>query len=945
MRNKGVLVAGLAGAALFSAKVASAVPPPAGTVIGNVATATYYDENNNQYTSTSNLVQTTVKAVYAVDVTAQVPSVDATPGQILNIPFTVTNNGNAPDNFTLNATSTSDYVTIEGIYVDLNNNGVVDPGEEPVTEISAAMGESVPVIVVAQVSPDAPANTTAVVSLNATSTHDPNATDTDNTTVTVINDAVIQISMAVDKDVAAPGDTLTYTVSFANVGNQPANATEVTVDGETWEGIIVYAHVPDNTFLTDTAPEGTPTGGTVVYSLNGTSWTTTKLDNATYIGYFIPDDNKTDGSYTGVLDPDQQGSFIFEVQIVDNPTANEIVNNATIEYRLSDGQTNKTARSNDVLTTIPAEYTAAVDICCNSTATNVPAGSWVSFTHTVTNNGTNPDTINLDYDATNMPPGTVVEFWNADGTAKLIDTNGDGLIDVGELQPGENATITVKAYIPADTPASEANGVPDWNLIVKAISSINPDKYDQVNDTIDGVVASSVDIAKVGSAADGDQANDNITLQDNGTNGIKNIIYPGDSAIFPFEVVNVGGSSSAYSLSTSGLDVPNAVVTFYKDVNQNQELDADDVQITDTDLLGGTTLSQNASAGDTTLYVYSVANFNPDDVIYVGAGDANVEKHTVASVDVNNNTITLNEPLTNNWGKGSKVSETFYAIAKVDVPPETLAQLDNFTINATSTSANASDAMGAQLQVLEYYDIAVSPDNSAQIPPGGTVTYEHVVRNNSNNNATVVISLPTDTVLSYTILDDNKTAVGTTYTIEDMPPFSEKTFYVKVVAPTSVTPGTVEAIQVTAKIVDGNETLAEDYATDTTTIIEGYLQLTKYAKNATCGQDITEVAPGETICYVVNYKNIGTQNAYNVVITDPIPQYTTFVKNAFGTDQGLCLDANCDGVCDEIYTNAAGDDAAEYNNSTNAVVFRVGDNNTVAPGEEGCVIFKVQVNQ
>ncbi|MEO1942250.1 MAG: hypothetical protein ABGW77_05090, partial [Campylobacterales bacterium] len=46
-------------------------PPPAGTVIGNVATAVYYDENNNRYTTTSNLVQTVVQAIYIVYIEPQ----------------------------------------------------------------------------------------------------------------------------------------------------------------------------------------------------------------------------------------------------------------------------------------------------------------------------------------------------------------------------------------------------------------------------------------------------------------------------------------------------------------------------------------------------------------------------------------------------------------------------------------------------------------------------------------------------------------------------------------------------------------------------------------------------------------------------------------------------------------------------------------------------------
>jgi hypothetical protein len=63
------------------------------------------------------------------------------------------------------------------------------------------------------------------------------------------------------------------------------------------------------------------------------------------------------------------------------------------------------------------------------------------------------------------------------------------------------------------------------------------------------------------------------------------------------------------------------------------------------------------------------------------------------------------------------------------------------------------------------------------------------------------------------------------------------------------------------------------------------------------------------------------------------------------------LDTNCDGQCDTNLTDSAGDDAAEYDSSNNKVVFRVGENatatkgGTLNPGQGGCVIFKVKVNQ
>jgi uncharacterized repeat protein (TIGR01451 family) len=938
-----IAAVGLSSAALFAVKVAVAEAPPAGTVIGNVATATYYDENNNKYVSTSNLVQTKVKQVYAVDVNKQVDEVEAIPGQVLNIPFTVKNEGNGNDTLTLEATSNSTDITIEGIYLDKNNNGVVDPGEEKVDQVDLNMGESVPVIVVAKVSPDAQPDTQAGITLKATSKGDPTKSDSDTTKVNVVSDAVLQISMAVDKSVAKPGDTLTYTVDFTNTGNKPANATTVNIDGNNKEGILVYSQIPkDTTFVADSV-QGTPVGGQVVYSTdNGNTWTTQQpqnLEDITNVGYFIPDDNPTDGQKTAVLDPDQQGSLTFKVQVVDKPTSNEILNNATAEYASYNDGSQKTAKSNTVKTQIPASETASVDICCDSTVKNVPAGSWAEFKHTVTNNGTNPDVINLEYNATNLPPGSVVEFWNGDGTAKLIDTNGDGKIDVGELPAGENATVTVKVFVPADAD----NGT--YTLDIIASSSLNPDKTDKVTDTIDGIITSSVDIAKVNAAGDGDNTNDNITLNDNGTDGIINKVNPGETIYIPFEVVNNGGSPDSFGITVDNLTINGAVAEVYKDTNGDHQINGEDQKVTNTGLLGGTTLKEAASSGSKTITVYNVANFKPGDKVIVGTGTDNRETLTVDSVDPDKQQITFKEALQNDHQPGEKVSEVFYGIVKVDVPPDATAQTGQMNVTAKSANSDTSDTMSAQYEVLKVYDVSVSPDNNAQIPPGGTVTYQHTVKNLSNTNAEVQITVPTDTKLSYVILDENKNPQGTTYSV-NLKPGESSTFYVKAVAPSSVEPGTVESIPVNATIKDENgKVLASDTATDTTTIIQGYLQLTKYAKDANCQNEISEIEPGGIICYQIKYQNIGTQKALNVVITDPIPQYTQYEPNS------LCLDTNCDGQCDTNLTDSAGDDAAEYDSSNNKVVFRVGENatatkgGTLNPGQGGCVIFKVKVNQ
>ena len=88
-------------AAIFTSG-ANAAPPPANSVIGNQATATYQDSGGTARTSTSNLVQTTVAQVYSHTFTAS-QSRTVAPGGTVYFPHTLTNTGNGTDTYTIGA--------------------------------------------------------------------------------------------------------------------------------------------------------------------------------------------------------------------------------------------------------------------------------------------------------------------------------------------------------------------------------------------------------------------------------------------------------------------------------------------------------------------------------------------------------------------------------------------------------------------------------------------------------------------------------------------------------------------------------------------------------------------------------------------------------------------------------------------------------------------------
>jgi uncharacterized repeat protein (TIGR01451 family) len=122
----------------LGASAAEAAGTPAGTVIDNVATATYDLPTGGTSTVTSNIV--TLKVDELLDVTVA----SADPGDVATAPaaiaqvlkYTVTNAGNGSEAFTLTAQDTAggdDFnPSVTSIVLDSNSNGVFDAGLDTV---------------------------------------------------------------------------------------------------------------------------------------------------------------------------------------------------------------------------------------------------------------------------------------------------------------------------------------------------------------------------------------------------------------------------------------------------------------------------------------------------------------------------------------------------------------------------------------------------------------------------------------------------------------------------------------------------------------------------------------------------------------------------------------------------------------------------------------------
>ena len=131
---------------LFGSSSASAAAPPANTVIGNQASATYSDSSGTTQLATSNLVQTTVQQVgsFTLDTVNQVTTTVVNTklgaaGSVVYAPHILTNTGNGSDTFTITVDADNDAFSKVEVYPDANGDGVPDSTTALCTAAPAAV--------------------------------------------------------------------------------------------------------------------------------------------------------------------------------------------------------------------------------------------------------------------------------------------------------------------------------------------------------------------------------------------------------------------------------------------------------------------------------------------------------------------------------------------------------------------------------------------------------------------------------------------------------------------------------------------------------------------------------------------------------------------------------------------------------------------------------------
>ena len=560
-RTKIISFAVLVGAVLVIQQSSFAAVPTR-QIISNMAIGEYTEEGSTVVqVSRSNLVQTTILPVYSVNLTAN-NTKTVVAGQTVYFNHTLSNTGNEVDQYTFavnNNTGDSYDLSNFSVFLDKNNDGV--PDGAAITSYSLSAGESVGLIVAANVPSGATLSQNGLLTLNITSLNNASGNKTNIDTATVTNQSALTVRKKFSQTSVANGDVITVRLDYQNLSSV---ATGVVTLTDTLDSSLVYQ------------------------SNSGENWNgagvnpNTGSNDPAGINYSVTS-NVVSAVLTSVA-ANSVGYIEFKVKI--NKVLAGAVNN-TVSFQYDHDNNSSTATisdlSNTAVVSVAPIYAVKIngstsDVNNNTaiTAASVMQGGELVFNNYVWNTGNSVDRFNLTLTGSTFPAGSQIEFYRADGVTPLLDSNGDGIPDTGLLSSSSNLPIVVKVRLPssyavtADTtfevsPQAQSLGDVTKKSLIKDQGSL-----------LATTAAQLVDLTN--SPENNALGNGNV---DNAGNAWKTIttstsINPvaGGQAVFPLKVTHTGvGTEYLLSANASSdftnLILPNGVnrVRFYVSAN------------------------------------------------------------------------------------------------------------------------------------------------------------------------------------------------------------------------------------------------------------------------------------------------------------------------------------------------------------------------------------------
>ena len=822
-------IALVAGGAAF-VPAANAAAPTAGTNISNIASASYTDSTGNSKTVTSNVVTTTVLQVASFTLVSDQTKTANANGQV-SLSHTLTNTGNGSDTFNVGVVnndtrdSTTDNYDFTGlnVYLDANKDGIPD-SQTPVTAITLAAGESVNLIVQATTaSSNVTAGDLGKLTVSAISGFDKSITAKNVDTVKITNGAVISLVKSasvrnVDATLASTtAREVEYSLAYQNTGN--TTATDVTITDILPAGLTYVngSATVNGTALTDgvDADKYNVTSGVVTLVVP-----TVVANSGGVLKFKVRvDQNTPAGTITNIaeVDPDGPGT---EGKTPSNPNDITVLGvkkgtiNDSISDAFADGQPTTTPTP-DVITKSTTQGTPV--IFGITTGSNEPI--------VVHNTGNVTEAFNISIDKQDLPLGSIVELFKADGVTPLTDTNGDGIADTGPVASAATYQVVAKVTLPSGYSTASA-----INTILTSVPVTNPTAKDTITLVIDKVTASTVDLHN-GDGADSKGSVLGASGKDTGQYVETKSAKPGVSVNFPLAIENNGVTGDNFNLSTAPALPTGWTVQYYLADGSGNPTGA---AITNTGnipaaatvkLVAVVTSPANAPAGDQEV-IFKIAS------PATGLTDVMSDRVTVET----NRVLSLQNDRTGQIAPGGTI-----------VYKHTLTNNGNIVEGATT---------GSLLYTL-------TNDQAAN----GWVTSLFVDLNNDG------------------IADANELITGNDLGALAIARGAAVNLLIKVQAPTNATAGTPSSVIFTISPTQaGGQSVVSLVNTDLTTVTNGQVRLVKEQSLANCSsgvatgvytQNTVSAKPGECVKYKITATNEGNADVTNVVISDATPAYTT----------------------------------------------------------------------